>query len=99
LKLKKIRPNSFTKSSIFEEEMQFKFIYTLFTIDRMVNKKKCENCRRDLDVGVDVMVAYKGVIGTRDVVPLETSMLFCSEKCHREFFDIGDLQSVPGRIP
>jgi len=65
----------------------------------MENKKNCSNCRRNLDVGVDAIRVDEGVIGTKDFVPLESTMFFCDERCLREYFDMGDLVSMPPRIP
>ena len=64
----------------------------------MEDKKTCANCQHDLDVGVDAMKVDKGVIGMRGFVPLET-LLFCSENCLRDYYDLGDLPKVPSRIP
>ena len=66
----------------------------------MANDKKiCDNCRRELDVGVDVIKVNEGVIGTRDFVSLESAMFFCCEKCLKDYFDLGGLPSLPRRIP
>ena len=61
--------------------------------------KKCANCRRELDVGVDSIRVDEGVIGTKDFVPLDSTMFFCCETCLRDYFDMGDLPSVSPRIP
>jgi hypothetical protein len=61
--------------------------------------KKCANCVRELDVGVDAFRVDEGVIGTKDFVPLDSTTFFCREKCLRDYFDMGDLPSVPRRIP
>ena len=65
----------------------------------MVNDKNCANCRRDLGVGVDTIRVDEGVIGTKDFVPLDNTMFFCCERCLRDYFDMGDLPSMPPRIP
>ena len=62
-------------------------------------KKICTNCLKDLDIGLDAIRVEEGVIGTRDFVPLEKTMFFCSEKCLRDYFDLGDLPSLPPRVP
>ncbi len=64
----------------------------------MEDKKKCTNCRHELDLGVEAIKTEKGVIGMRGFVPLET-LLFCSEECLRDYFDLSDLPKVPRRIP
>ena len=61
--------------------------------------KKCANCIRELDVGVDAIRGDEGVIGTKDFVPLGKTMFFCSERCIRDYFDMSDLPSLPPRIP
>ncbi len=66
----------------------------------MVDKKKiCTNCLRELDIGVDAIRVEEGVIGTKDFVALEKTIFFCSEDCLRNYFDLGDLPSLPPRIP
>lgn len=65
----------------------------------MAKTEMCENCRRELDIGVDVMRVEEGVMGMKGFVPLEAIMLFCSEKCLKDYFDLGDLPSVRRRIP
>ena len=65
----------------------------------MENKQNCANCRRDLDIGVDVIRVDEGVVGTKGFVPLEGTMFFCCERCLRDYFDMGDLQSIPSRVP
>ena len=64
----------------------------------MEDKKTCANCQHDLDVGVDAIKVDKGVIGMRGFEPLET-LLFCSENCLRDYYDLGDLPKAPRRIP
>jgi len=61
--------------------------------------KTCANCRGELYLGVDAIKVDAGVIGMKDFVPLEEVLLFCCEKCLREYYDLGDLPSVPQRIP
>jgi hypothetical protein len=61
--------------------------------------KKCANCVRELDVGVDAIRGDEGVIGTKDFVPLGKAMFFCSEKCISDYYDTNDLPSLPPRIP
>ena len=68
-------------------------------MDKMEDKKKCANCQRELDVGVDVTRIIEGVIGLKDFVPLGKPLLFCCEKCIREYYDLGSLPSVTPRIP
>jgi hypothetical protein len=64
-----------------------------------MEKKKCTNCIRQLDVGVDTIRVDEGVIGTKNFVPLDSTMFFCCERCLRDYFDMGDLPRVPVRIP
>lgn len=63
-------------------------------------KTICKNCHRELDIGVEVLRVEQGVIGTKkNFVNLDNEKLFCSEKCLRDYYDLGDLQSMPPRIP
>ncbi len=64
----------------------------------MEGKKTCANCQHDLDVGVDAIKVDKEVVGMRGFVLLET-LLFCSENCLRDYYDLSDLPKVPKRIP
>jgi hypothetical protein len=60
----------------------------------------CSNCRRELDVGTEVLRVEQGVIGTRsNFVPLGDEKLFCCEKCLRDYYDLDDLPSLPRRFP
>jgi hypothetical protein len=65
----------------------------------MEDKTKCASCIHELDIGADAIKVDEGVIGVKDFVPLEKTLLFCSEKCVRDYFDMGDLPSLPPRIP
>lgn len=78
---------------------QSKIVKTDFTEILMTNKKTCTNCARELDVGVDAIRVDEGVMGMKGFVPLEGDLYFCSERCLREYFDMGDLPSVPRRMP
>ena len=63
-------------------------------------KNTCNNCRRELDIGVEVLRVEQGVIGTkRNFVSLDHDKLFCCERCLWEYYDLGDLPSLPPRIP
>ena len=61
--------------------------------------RTCANCRRTLDLGVDVLIVQEGVIGPRGIVPLTEGLLFCSEACLKDYYDLSDLQEIPRRIP
>lgn len=65
----------------------------------METKKLCANCQRELDVGVDAMRIDEGVIGMKGFVPLDKTMFFCCDKCIHGYFDLGDLPSIPRRVP
>jgi hypothetical protein len=63
-------------------------------------KMTCSNCRRELDVGMEVIRVEQGVIGTRsNFVNLDDEKLFCCEKCLRDYYDLNDLPSAPSRVP
>ena len=65
----------------------------------MEDKEACANCVRELDVGVDAIRVDEGVMGMKGFVPLEKTLLFCCEKCLIEYYDLGNLSSMPRRIP
>lgn len=56
----------------------------------------CTNCRKELDVGTDVLTVQEGVVGTRGIVPLADPLLFCSEACLRSDFEDG-VTTLPRR--
>jgi hypothetical protein len=63
-------------------------------------KMTCKNCRRELDVGIEVLRVEQGVIGTKkNFVSLDHEKLFCCEKCLRDYYDLGDLPGLSARIP
>lgn len=59
----------------------------------------CGQCRRQLDLGVNVYGAQEGVIGPRGFVPLEDMALFCSEECLRDYFGKVDITKLARKIP
>lgn len=59
----------------------------------------CSECRRQLEVGVDVWTLEKGVVGMRGVVPLGSNLCFCSEACLIQWFDDIERIKAPRRIP
>jgi hypothetical protein len=65
----------------------------------MKNKIKCSQCRRELDVGIDVIKVEEGVMGMKGFIPIEKILFFCCEECIREYFDLSNLPSLPGRLP
>ena len=65
----------------------------------MEPKYLCEQCRRDLDVGVDAFRVEEGVIGVKNFVMLDKELFCCCEKCLCEYFDLSDLPNMPPRIP
>ncbi len=60
---------------------------------------KCDQCRRGLNLGVNVYRAEDGVIGPRGFVSLDQPQLFCCESCLRDFYDDVDVLRLPKRIP
>ena len=62
-------------------------------------KKTCAGCDRELDIGVDTIRVEEGVIGMKGFIPLGDAMLFCCERCLKDYVDIDDLPSVPRRVP
>ena len=65
--------------------------------DRKINI--CTNCQRVLDLGMDVLTVQEAVLGPRGIVPLGEMLLFCSEACLKDYYDLSDLAEVPRRIP
>jgi len=61
------------------------------------SKNRCENCRRDLLLGYDVIAIQNGVIGGRGFVPLDDLAYFCCDRCVRDFY--GNGVEVKPRIP
>ena len=64
-------------------------------------KVRCENCRKTVEYGRDVITASRGVIGPRGVIPLDQEHHFCSEECVSSYFngDSKDIPRLPPRIP
>ena len=62
---------------------------------------RCQQCRREIALGEDLITVEKGVLGPRGVVPLGNVLIFCSEKHVREYFANGndDVNSIPPRLP
>jgi hypothetical protein len=49
--------------------------------------KECVNCQFELDMGRDAIGVELGVVGPRGFIPLDDKMLFCCEKCVKEYFN------------
>ncbi len=60
---------------------------------------ECSQCRRKLELGVDVITVEKCVIGPRGIVPLGESENFCSEECLIDFYNDTDIPHIDRRIP
>jgi len=63
---------------------------------------RCENCRTEIRLGTDVILAEKCVSGPRDIIRLGETLIFCSEECVSEYFDPEPISNLPGvarRIP
>ena len=50
-------------------------------------------------MGAEAIRVNDGVVGMKGFVPSEEDLFFCREKCVKEYFDLGDLPSLPVRIP
>ena len=59
----------------------------------------CTNCRRELVIGTDVLGLQEGVIGTRGLVPLADTLLFCGEECLTDYHSDSDVATLPRRTP
>ena len=64
-----------------------------------VIKMHCEECTRELTLGVNALAAQEGVIGPNGFVDLEDPIYFCAEECLREYFNDVEKPSLPRRIP
>ena len=60
---------------------------------------ECSQCRKKLDLGVDVITVEKCVIGPRGIVPLGELENFCSEECLIDFYNDTDIPHINRRIP
>ena len=63
------------------------------------NQERCKECRRDLGLGVDVVIMQHGVIGPRGFVPLDEHEFFCDEDCLERFLNGEEVVKLPRRIP
>ena len=60
---------------------------------------ECSQCRRKLELGVDVITLEKCVIGPRGIVSLGELENFCSEECLIDFYSDIDIPHIDRRIP
>ena len=60
---------------------------------------QCSQCRRKLELGVDVITVEKCVIGPRGIVPLGELENFCNEECLIDFYSDIDIPHIDRRIP
>ena len=60
---------------------------------------ECSQCKRKLELGVDVITVEKSVVGHKGIVPLGESENFCSEKCLIDFYNDTDIPHIDRRIP
>jgi len=58
----------------------------------------CANCQKTLHLGVDVLTVQEAVLGPRGIVPLGEIILFCSERCLLDYFDLSGLEEVQRRV-
>lgn len=59
----------------------------------------CTNCRKELQIGFDVLGVQEGVIGTRGLVPVADLQVFCSEHCVQKYYGDEDVATLPRRTP
>ena len=60
---------------------------------------ECSQCRKKLELGVDVITVEKCVIGPRGIVPLGELENFCNEECLIDFYGDIDIPHIDRRIP
>lgn len=58
---------------------------------------RCANCRKRIYTGNDAFSGERGVLGTRNFVPLKDREIFCSEECLSAWFS--DVPSLVRRTP
>ncbi len=64
-------------------------------------KRRCAQCRRELDLGADVTSVQEGVLGPRGFVELADRQLLCSATCLVTYVCNGkhEVHQLPRRIP
>ncbi|PHS15769.1 MAG: hypothetical protein COA78_04820 [Blastopirellula sp.] len=55
---------------------------------------KCDQCRKKVENGKDVISVARGVFGPCSVIPLEEESHFCCEACVSDFFDTAPRRST-----
>ena len=61
--------------------------------------RKCENCRRELNQGEDILVLYRAVLGPTIAVPLERKRLIHIDECFKNYVCNSEGPKLPRRIP
>lgn len=70
--------------------------------EQNAKQRMCDNCRRKIDFGSDLITTEKCVNGPRGIIPLGKIKSFCSDNCVKEWFSddpIEGLSEVDFRIP
>ena len=62
-------------------------------------ERKCAECGRNLNVGDDVIVSYKAVLGITQAIPLEEKDYFHSANCFVNYICTSNDEKAPKRIP
>lgn len=60
---------------------------------------ECSQCRKKIELGVDVVTVEKCVLGPRGIVPLGEIEYFCDEDCLADFYNNTDIPDISRRIP
>lgn len=71
-------------------------------MDEKKGQKKephCEECRRDLGLGVDAVGLQHGVMGPRGFVVLDDPKFFCDEDCLERWLTDEEVIPLKRRIP
>ncbi len=65
------------------------------------DSKKCTDCDRTLEEGMDVLEVREGVLGLLGFVPIKDEHLFCSKVCLKNYLMLGGkgLPMSPKRQP
>ena len=70
--------------------------------EQETRQTRCDNCRKQIDFGNDLITTEKCVYGPRGIVPLGEIKKFCSDKCVKAWFSDDPAEGLPEvrfRIP
>ena len=62
-------------------------------------RRKCAHCGQELQIGDDVLVLERAVLGLQQPIPLEEPSLFHCDDCFQEYVCNSESEKLPRRIP